>query len=128
MSKKKNKQIQLINEMENQLLIQAERLGVRERYTPLAMEEMGIDAARKILTEFYMERANLEYEMSMMGTNKKELLIKLEKLHGYICKAEGLRDKHLKKIDKLLEEGVGDQKMVRIALQKIEPVRVQAAA
>ncbi|MEA3493213.1 MAG: hypothetical protein U9R38_02375 [Candidatus Margulisiibacteriota bacterium] len=128
MSKKKNKQIKLINELESQLLIQAERLGVRDRYTPLAMEEMGLDAVRTILTEFYMERANLEYEMSMTGTNKKELLIKLEKLHGYIRKAESLRDKHLAKVEALLDKELGDQKKVRRALKKVEPVRVQAAA
>jgi len=128
MSKKKNAQRKLINELKNQVLIQAERLGVRDRYTPLVLEEMKLDALRKILTEFYMEKANLEYEMNILGSNKKEILIKLERLHAYIRKAEGLREKHLKNFNKLLEKGVGDKGKVEKVVSRLQPKRIQAAA
>ncbi len=128
MRKKKNTQKKLINELKNQLLIQAERLGIRDRYTPIVMEEMELEAVRKILTEFYMERANLEYELNMLGSNKKEILIKLERLHAYIRKAEGLRDRHLKNFEKLLEKGMGDIEKTKKVVNRLEPVSVRAAA
>jgi len=128
MSKKKGSQKKLINELKNQLFIQAERLGVRDRYTPSAMEEMKIDAIRKILTEFYMERSNLEYELNILGSNKKEILIKLERLNSYIRKAEGLRDKHVKSFEALLDKQMGDKVRALKAASRINPVRIRAAA
>ena len=77
MIKKQIAQKKLINELKNQLLVQAERLGIRDDYAPIFMEELKLDSVGKILTEFYMERANLEYELNMLGSNKKEILIKL---------------------------------------------------
>jgi len=128
MNKKKTAQKKLINELRNQLLIQAEALGIRDKYTPLVFEEMKLDAVRKILTEFYMERANLEYELNMFGSNKKELLIKLERLNSYVHKAEGIRDKHLKIFSSLLEKGLGDRKKTQKAVNRINPVRIRIAA
>lgn len=128
MSKKKNTEKKLINELKNQLLIQAERLGIRERYSPLYMEEIKVDSARKILTEFYMERSNLEYELNIIGSNKKELLIKLERLNMYIRKAEGLREKYLVAFGKLLEKGVGDREKTSRAIRHLNPVRIRVAA
>jgi hypothetical protein len=128
MSKKKNSQKKLIDELKNQLLVQAERLGIREQYTPVALEEMKLDAIRKILTEFYMERSNLEYELNMLGSNKKEILIKLERLNSYIRKAESLRDKHYGKFGKLLEKGLGDVQNTQKAVRRLNPVRIRASA
>ena len=128
MSKKKNSQRKLINELKNQILIQAERLGVRERYTPTVLEEMKLDALRKILTEFYMEKANLEYEMNVLGSNKKEILIKLERLNSYIRKAQGLREKHLKNFEKLIEKGMGDKEKAQKVASRLMPARVSTAA
>ena len=128
MSKKKNAQQKAINEMLNQLMIQAERLGIRDQYTPLFMEELELDSVRKILTEFYMERSNLEYELNMLGSNKKEILIKLERLNAYIRKAEGLRERHSKKVEELIEKEMGDQKKTRKAVKRLNPVRIRAAA
>ncbi|MDI6732167.1 MAG: hypothetical protein QME05_06370, partial [Candidatus Margulisbacteria bacterium] len=128
MNKKKTAQKKLINELRNQLLIQAETLGIRDKYTPVVFEEMKLDAVRKILTEFYMERANLEYELSMFGSNKKELLIKSERLNSYIRKAEGIREQHLKKFSELLEKGVGDREKTQKAVNRINPVRIRIAA
>lgn len=127
MSKKKNGQKKLINELKNQLLIQAERLGVKEKYTPIVMAEMKIDAVRRILGEFYSERANLEYELNMLGSKKKEILIKLERLNSYVRKAESLGRRHNEAIEKLVEKGMGDRKSARKAVSRINPVRISAA-
>ncbi len=128
MRKKKDKQKQIINELKKQLLIQAERLGIRDDYNPLAMEELKIDSVLKILGDFYMERANLEYELNMLDSNKKELLIKLEKLNSYIRKGVGIHEKHLDKFEGLIEKGMGDIKKTQKAVRQLQPVRVQAAA
>lgn len=127
MSKKKSAQKKLVNELKNQLLIQAERLEIREYYSPVTMEELKIDSVRKILTEFYMERANLQYEMNSYGTNKKEVLIKLERLNAYIRKAEGLRERGLKNFEKLLDKGLGDKDKALKATRKLKPVSVRVA-
>lgn len=127
--KKKNAQKKLINELKNQLFIQAERLGIKEDYNPLAMEELKLDSVGKILTEFYMERSNLEYELNIIGSKKRELLIKLERLHAYVRKAQGLHEKHVKKFEDLIEQGTGDQNLTRRALRQVtDPVKVSAAA
>ena len=127
--KKKNGQKKLINELKNQLYIQAERLGIKDDYNPMAMEEMKLDSVGKILTEVYMERSNLEYELNSLGSKKKELLIKLERLHAYVRKAQGLHEKHVKKFEELIEKGTGDQAMTRRALRRVTaPVKVSAAA
>lgn len=132
MNKKKTAQKKLVSELRNQLFIHAERLGVREQYNPVVMEELSQDAVKKILTEFYMERANIEYELSMITSDKKENLIKLERLGVYIRKAEVLLERHNKKIEQLIDKNVGDQKTTLWALKKRykshDKKRIQAAA
>lgn len=128
MSKKKNSQKKLINELKNQLLIQAERLGIKEDYSPIFMEELKLDSVKKILTEFYMERSNLEYEMQLSGSAKKEILIKLEKLNAYIRKATGLQAKHLGLFEKIIDAGSGDKELTQRAVKKLEPAKVRASA
>jgi hypothetical protein len=128
MSKKKTAQKKLINELKNQILVQAERLGIRDEFSPVYMEELKLDSTGRILTEFYMERSNLEYELNILGSNKKELLIKLERLNAYIRKAQGLREKHLKAYESLLEKGMGDKKKTQKAVSRIKPVRVRVSA
>ena len=128
MSKKKSKQKKIINELKKQLLIQAERLGIRDDYNPLNLEEMKLGSIKKILGDLYMERANLEYELNMLGTKKKEVLIKLERLNAYIHKGVSLHGRHIAKFEDLIEKGMGDLKKTRRAVRKLEPVKVQAAA
>lgn len=128
MSKKKNTQKKLINELKNQLFIQAERLGIREEYSPVSLAEMKLDATQKILTEFYMERANLLYELNMLGSKKKEVLIKLERLNAYVRKAEGINAKHKGEMEKQIEQGQGDIKKTKRAVSRFKPARVSAAA
>jgi hypothetical protein len=128
MSKKKNSQKKLTNELKNQLLVQAERLGIRDNYTPLYFEEIKLDSVQKILTDFYMERSNLEYELQTIDSNKKEILIKLERLHSYIQKAVGLQRRHNTDYGKILDKATGDQVKTQRAVRQLKPVRVQAAA
>ncbi|MBN2058439.1 MAG: hypothetical protein JW782_06570 [Candidatus Saganbacteria bacterium] len=129
MRNRKSSQKKLVNELKNQLMIQAERLGIKDDYTPLYFEEVKLDSVKKILTEFYMERANLEYEIQMLESDKKELLIKLERLHAYIRKAIGLHERHVQKYEDIIEKATGDQKLTRLALKKHQdPVKVSAAA
>ena len=127
MKKKRNSQKKIINELKNQLLIQAERLGVRERYTPVYQEEIKVDSARRILGEFYTERSNLEYELNMLGSKKKEVLIKLERLNSYVRKAETILDKHGRAIEGLLEKGLGDVKRTRRVVSRLKPAKVKVA-
>lgn len=101
---KKKAETKLIEEMRNQLLIQAERLGIRDRYTPQWFAQERILAAGKVLSELYAERSNLEYELNLLGTDKKDLLIKLERLGIYIKKAEGLREKYQKEHDRIIDK------------------------
>jgi hypothetical protein len=128
MKKIKKAQNKLINELKNQILVQAELLGVRDRFTPVVLAELKVDAARKILSEFYAERSNLEYELNMLGSQKKDLLIKLERLNAYIIKAEAITSRHARQIEDLIEKGMGDMKKTRRALRRVRPVRVSAAA
>ena len=128
MKGRKNAQKKVTNELKNQLLIQAERLGIKDDYSPLVMEELKLGSIGKILTEFYMERANLEYEMSMLGSNKREVLIKLERLHAYIRKAQGLQEKHNKQFETIIEKGTGDQVKTQRAVRKLQTAKVRASA
>jgi len=104
MRNRKKAEVKMIEEMRSQLLIQADRLGIKERYTPQWYAEQRILASGKVLSELYAERSNLEYEMNMLGTDKKELLIKLERLNIYIKKAEALRGQYQGEHDKVIDK------------------------
>jgi hypothetical protein len=103
-SKKLKAQMKIFKELETQLMVQAERLGVREDFDPFHMKELECDALNKHLIAFYQERANLEYEMQMLGTNKKEVLIKLERLGVYIRRAEKMAEQDQKEFRKMLDK------------------------
>lgn len=126
--RKKNTQKKVIGEIKNQLLIQAERLGIRDDYNPVVLEELKLDSIGKIMSDFYMERANLEYELNMLASNKKEIMIKLEKLNAYIRKGQSLRKTHNDKFEQLIEKGLGDARGARAAVAKLKQVRVREAA
>lgn len=102
---KKKAEFKLVEEMKNQLLIQAERLGIRDQYTPEWFAEQRTISVGQVLSELYAERSNLEYELNLLGTDKKELLIKLERLNVYIKKAEGLRAKYQNEHEKVIDKG-----------------------
>lgn len=119
MSRKKLKaQQRIFKELEKQLLTQAERLGVKEDYPPLRLKEIEYEAVRKHLLSFYMERANLDYEMQMLGTNKKETLIKMERLGVYIKRAERMKRQYEEKIQKMLDKLLPNKEEVEKATRK----------
>lgn len=116
-NKIKNAQIKVINEIQNQIMIQAELLGIKDDYSPENIEEMTLASAEKILSEFYMEKSNLEYELHLLGSNKREIIMKLSKLAGYIKRAQKRVLACRKAIEKIIEKQVGDRKQTRQALR-----------
>jgi|GEM_PF-1285051 len=125
MSRKKIKaQLRVFKELENQLMTQADRLGVREHYTPIHMLELEHDALQQHTLAFYAERANLEYEMQMLGTDKKETLIKLERLHVYIKRAERMKMQYEKRIQMMLEKLMPEKENALKAAKKIKKISV----
>ena len=122
MARKKKGPNKVINELRNQLLIQAERLGIKDTYTPLWFAEQKVHSLGQILAEFYAERSNLEYELNILGSDKKDILIKLEKLHGYIRKAEALKERTVEKVEKMIDKNfnLSDYKKKLAYLQKAE--------
>lgn len=115
-SKRKKAQLIVVEEIKNQLILQAKRWGRENYYTPLLLEEMELDACRRIKGEFLAERANLEYELHTLDSDKKESLIKLERLESYIKKSKRVIKSHEKKIKKMLEKVFGDKNSIKKAL------------
>jgi len=120
MGKRKKAQLRVLEEIKNQLVLQAERWGREGHYTPLKLEEMELDASWKIKGDFLAEKANLEYELHMLDSDKKESLIKLEKLEGYLKKADRVIVRHEKRIKKMIEKLIGDKGETKKALSLIE--------
>lgn len=121
--KRKKAQARLFNELRNQLMIQAEKLGKKDYYTPYRVTEIRGGSLRDILTELYIERANLEYEMQTPGSQKHEVLRKLEKLHRYIAKAERLQENNQNQIAKL----VGRKVEIREDLLGVDIPKIRVA-
>jgi hypothetical protein len=114
-------QMSIFKEMENQLLIQAERLGIREDYSPLRLKELEAEALNKHLLAFYTERSNLEYEMQMLGTDKREVLIKMERLGVYIRRAEQMVERQKKELGKILDKLCPDKAKANKAALSLAP-------
>src|SRR3989338_5075229 len=93
--KKKNK---LVGEILKQLIDESERWGQKDYYTPLKLEEIALEEAKKIRADLLSEKSNLEYEMNMLGTDKREVLLKTQKLGGYIARADKVIQEHEQKI------------------------------
>lgn len=117
-SRRKRRQKIVLGEIQKQLLLQAERWGKGGHYTPLKLEEMVLDQCRQIKGEFLAEKANLEYELHRIGTDKKDSLIKLEKLQGYLKKADRVVRGHRKNISRMLDKMVGEKEKVLKVLGK----------
>jgi len=116
MAKKNKGQQRVLGEIQKQLMLQAERWGRKDYYTPQRMEEMVLDQCYKIKGDFLGEKANLEYELQQVDSDKKESLIKLEKLVGYLKKADRSILGHQKAIIRSLEKLVGDKVKTKWAL------------
>lgn len=118
MTKRKNSQKKILAEIQNQLILKAKKLGVDHLYSPLKMEEMRLDAAKRIMGDLLAEKANLEYERSLTGDLNKDSIIKLEKIKAYMNKAERVIEKHQKSIEKMLDKNVGNRHKTKAALKK----------
>lgn len=116
MSKKSKKaQNRILTEIRDQLVLQAERWGRTDHYTPLKLEEIEIEQCKRVKSDLLTEKSNLEYEMNMLGTDKREVLIKIERLESYIKKADRVVEGHERRIGRLLDKLVGDRKAVKQA-------------
>jgi len=121
MSKKGQKgKLRLLNEIRDQLILQADRWGKKDHYTPLRMTEMELEQARNIKGEFMSEKANLEYEMNMLGTDKREVLIKIERLDSYVKRCDRIIEQYEKRIGKMLDNLIGDKSKVKKAESKVK--------
>jgi len=105
---KKSSQINILAEIRRQLIHQAARWGRTDFYNPVKLEEYELESCEKIRSQFLAEKNNLEYELHMLTSDKKELLIKLERLGSYIQKAERVINKHHKNLDRLFERKYGE--------------------
>ncbi len=119
-TKKKKAQMMILNEVKKQLLLQAERWGRVGYYTPLKLEEMELDACGRIKGDLLAERANLEYELQVLDSNKREIELKLYKLETYLNRAKRVVKRHNKNINKVLEKLIGDRKKTLGALQRVK--------
>jgi hypothetical protein len=108
-----------VNELISQLILRAEAWGRKEYYTPLKLEEMQLQASQKITGELLVEKANLEYELHALGTNKREALIKIERLNTYILRAKASVQKHIDKIKAMLGKKIGDKDKLAVAVARI---------
>jgi len=118
---RKTGRIKILNEIKSQLVLQAERWGRKEYYTPIKLCEMELDQADGIRSDLLSERSNLEYELHTLDSNKKDLLIKLERLAGYLKKARRVIEKHKKTIGKELGKIVKEKNKLKLILKKLKP-------
>lgn len=110
-----------MNEVKTQLILQAERWGRTDYYTPIKLEEMEREQCQRIAGELLSEKANLEYELHMLETDKHEVLIKIERLNVYLKKATQVVKKHEKSIGRIIEAKIGDRAKIRRATSMLEP-------
>ncbi len=114
-------QIKLLNEIKTQLILQAERWGREGQYNSIFLEEMELDQCQNILGDLLSEKANLEYELHMLDSNKEELLIKLERLEAYINKARMVIRGHKKNINRSLEKMITDRDKLAMLKKRMSP-------
>ncbi len=119
-NKKKKAQMMILNEVKKQLLLQAERWGRVGYYTPLKLEEMELDACDRIKSDLLAEKANLEYELQLINTNRREIEMKLGRLDMYLKKADRVSEAHNRAINKTLDKLVGDKKKTMGALERLK--------
>ncbi|MBU0686571.1 MAG: hypothetical protein KKB81_01775 [Candidatus Margulisbacteria bacterium] len=120
-NKKHKAELKVTNELLSQLILRAENLtGNKGYYSPLKLEEMALDACREIISDLLIEKANLEYELHSLGTDKKEASIKIERVNAYISRAENAKKQHILKIKKILGKQIGDEDELALAVARIE--------
>ncbi len=117
--KRKKAQERILAEVQKQLTIRAKKLGAEDVVSPLNIERMKVEAAKKILDDLNAEKSNLEYELYMKGVLDKESTIKLEKVNTYINRANRVMEKYQKTIDKLTEKETSAKEKGREAVKKL---------
>ncbi len=100
----KKAQKRVLEEIKGQLLTQAERWGRKDAYTPIILEEMELAQCLRIKGDFLSEKANLEYELNSLGTDKREVLIKIERLNAYLKRADQIIARHEKTISRIIDK------------------------
>lgn len=109
----------ILEEIKKQLVTQAERWGRCDYYTPLKLEEIELEQCRKISGELLSEKANLEYELHFLESDKKEVLSKIDRLEIYIKKADRAVKRHEKMIEKIIGGKTGEKIQVGAKKSKI---------
>jgi len=117
----KKGQLKILDEIKKQLILQAERWGRTDYYTPVRLEEMELGQCHKIISDLYMEKANIEYELETAGADTKAVAIKLEKLGLYIRKAQKVISKHERNLTKQLVKMIGDKAQTSKGLSYYQP-------
>ncbi|MCX5750143.1 MAG: hypothetical protein NT099_00475 [Candidatus Saganbacteria bacterium] len=107
-SGKKKAQLNVLNEIRKQLVLQAERWGRTEYYTTVKMEEYELEACERIRSQFLAEKSNLEYELHLLDSDKRDVLIKIERLNSYILKTERVMQRHGNNLDNIFENKYGE--------------------
>ena len=120
MGRRKNAQKRILSEIQNQLMLKAKNLGVEHLYSPIRLEDMKLQEARKIMGDLLAERTNLQYERSLTGQTNKESIIKLEKIEAYINKCQRVIDSYERNIERMLGRNVSDPKKTKNALKKFD--------
>lgn len=126
-NRQKKAQNKVLNEVLKQLVLQAERWGRKDYYTQEKIEEMVMEQCYVVKGELLAERANLEYELSSLDSNKKESLIKLERLQSYLSRADRVINQHKRMLFNFLGKKLGDQKQLKKAINLIEDTPSQVS-
>lgn len=118
---RKKSRLKLLNEIRDQLILQAERWGKRDYYSAFKLMEIELDQARNIQGELMSERSNLLYELHILGSDKQELLIKLERLEMYLKRAAKVIDRQEKYLVKSIEKIIKQKDELKTLLAKMRP-------
>ena len=119
--KRKNARLKLLNEIRDQLVLQAERWEKKGYYTPLRLEEITLEQCRKVAGDLLSEKANLGYELHLLDSNKRDLLIKMERLQSYVKRAYRVIEKHEKSIRKHLDKMISDKDKLEVIMRRMQP-------
>ncbi|NQU17744.1 MAG: hypothetical protein HQ564_06715 [Candidatus Saganbacteria bacterium] len=114
--KKAKGQMRVLEEIKNQLVLQADRWGRKGHYSSLRLIEMEQSQCGQIRGELLSERSNLEYELHILGSNKKDVLAKIDRLKTYVIKADRLGERYQKDISRAIDKMIGDRKAIKRAL------------
>lgn len=89
----------------------------------LDFQELVLEKQREICTNLLSEKANLDYELQKLGSNKKESLIKIERLGSYLRKLESLMRKREEAITKMISKKLGLSKISKADLKNLARLR-----